>query len=177
MKTEKFIEAALMEQLRDKSIDRIKVSDILRDVGICKCTFYRYYRDKYELLVSAFRHRYYDAILAEAETWEQFVAACLNAFEKDGAVVLNAFDSNDVNSLRFYHEELIYSFLDKAMAQRALPVDKPGKFSMRLCASCYTSEMLRWLAGEKTEDAAEMVRLMGAALPQAISSIADRPAV
>lgn len=177
MKTEKFIESAMMSELRNKGIDKIKVSDIIRDVGTCKGTFYRYYRDKYELLVSCFRHNFYDAITAKAKDWENFVYGCLCAFEKESSVVLNAFDSTDVNSIRYYHENLIYTYLEQAMTSRDIPINKLNMFAMRLCASCYTNEMLRWLSGERKEDKIEMVRLMSASMPNAIVSIRNCAAV
>ena len=50
MKIEYYIESALLQFLKTKPIDSIRVIDLIEEIGICKGTFYKYYKDKYHLL-------------------------------------------------------------------------------------------------------------------------------
>lgn len=52
VKTEKLLFSSLLELMKTKSIDEIKVSDICLEAMINRSTFYAHYSDKYELLVA-----------------------------------------------------------------------------------------------------------------------------
>lgn len=167
MNTKKYIEATLLELLRAKSIDKIKVNEIIRVVGTCKGTFYKYYRDKYELLISCFRNNYYNELTGKADNWEDFVMGCLSAFEKVSGVVVNAFDSRDVNSVRYYHEHLITEYLKKELKKHGEPT-KTEAFTVNVCAIAYTDIMLNWLNGSIKGSKEQIISCMKAAMPQAI---------
>ena len=50
LKTKKSIYSALVELMKEKSFEEIKVSDICTKALINRSTFYSHYKDKYELL-------------------------------------------------------------------------------------------------------------------------------
>ena len=169
MNTKKYIEATLKDFLKKRSIDKIKVNEIIREVGTCKGTFYKYYKDKYELLISCFDNYIYDEILSSAYYWDDFVYKCLEKFEKDPLMILNAFDSADVNSLRYYHETLISKYLENNLAACVDDrLNKISSFSIKICAINYTDIILRWLGGGMKESKEELISYMKAAMPQAI---------
>ncbi len=67
VKTQKAIYNALLELMKDKSFESIKVSDICATALVNRSTFYAHYEDKYELLVD-----FVDTLKsALAETLEQ----------------------------------------------------------------------------------------------------------
>lgn len=168
MNAKKYIEDALVTLLRKKSIDKIKVSEVIREVEICKGTFYKYYCDKYELLQSCFDNRVYGA-LEKCENWEEFVLGVLDAFSKMPEATLNAFDSSDVNSIRIYHEDKMVGYLSKGMDMQA--ASKTCLMSMKICASAFTDIMLRWLRGGMKESKEEIISYMRAAMPNSITRI------
>lgn len=166
MNARKYIEEALIELLKKKPIDKIKVSEVIREVGTCKGTFYKYYCDKYELLQSCFKNRVYSK--ASQGGWEGFMRACLEEFAKMPEETLNAFDSRDVNSLKFYHEALIVSLLERDLTNAGVTPSKIGLMSMRICASGYTEMTLKWLRSGCKESVDELLSYMLAAMPQSI---------
>jgi AcrR family transcriptional regulator len=54
IKTQKLLFTTMMELMKTKSFDEIKVSDICNKALINRSTFYAHYNDKYELLVDFF---------------------------------------------------------------------------------------------------------------------------
>ncbi len=167
MNTKRYIEAALLEQLRRGSIDKVKVNEIIRIVGTCKGTFYKYYRDKYELLISCFRNNFYDDIVAKSANWEEFTFNCLSAFEKSPSTVLNAFDSLDVNSVRYYHEQLVFGYLTADIRKHS-DVEPQDEFALKVCSAAYTEIMLDWLSHGTQRSKEQVMDDMRSSMPHTI---------
>lgn len=167
MNTKKYIESTLLELLRTKSIDKIKVNEVIRVVGTCKGTFYKYYRDKYELLIACFRNNFYNELTEKSENWEDFIMNCLCTFEKMSNVIVNAFDSRDVNSVRFYHENLITGYLETELKKHGEHTIL-DEFAIKVSAVAYTEIMLAWLNGNLIGDKEQILSQMKAAMPNAI---------
>lgn len=168
MNIKKYIESAMMDLLKKKSIDKIKVNEITREVGTCKGTFYKYYKDKYELLNICFKEHYYDKIIADSTCYEEFMLGCIKAFSEDLKTVLNAFESKDINSIRRYHESIIVSFLTAKMQVNNSSLDEVTKYAIKTCASNYTDMMLKWLKKENRETDEEFVDYMSAVMPRVV---------
>ena len=81
MKIEFFLENTLLGLLKTKSIDNIHVKDIISELGICKGTFYKYYQDKYDLVVHVFENKFYRQ-LDGITTWDDFLVGSLAAFRR-----------------------------------------------------------------------------------------------
>jgi len=169
LNTKKYIEEALLDILKKKSIDKIKVSEIIKKVGTCKGTFYKYYCDKYALLQACFKNLFYSKIVSEAPDWETFIFKCLETFEKIPNVILNAFISEDINSIRYYHEKILITYLEAEMEkQSAILKCKINSVSLRLCISSYTEIILNWLRSGMKESKEDVIGFMRAAMPQSI---------
>lgn len=169
MNARKYIEEALIDLLDKKSIDKIKVSEVIREVGTCKGTFYKYYCDKYALLQRCFENRVY-AKVADAD-FETFMRQCLEEFAKIPRATVNAFDSRDVNSLKYYHEALIVARLKTRAQESGVDVGRTELMSMQICAAGCTEIMLQWLKSGAKETVDELITYMNAAVPGAIVSV------
>lgn len=169
MNMKKYVEATLLDLLRVKSIDKIKVNEVIRVVGTCKSTFYKYYKDKYELLISCFRNNYYDELIAKASNWEEFVLNCIGAFERIAGVVINSFDSRDVNSVRFYHEKIISEFLLNDI-RKSSETTTTDEFAVRVCSETYTDIMLEWLESRATCSKESVLEFMKTVMPHSFYS-------
>lgn len=162
MKIEYYIETTLLKFLKTKSIDTIRVIDLIDEIGICKGTFYKYYQDKYQLLIKSFRTFYYDDILKGADTWESFVNRSLNCFKGNPAVIINAFDSQDINSLRKYHEQLMHKYF---FTGKSGEEEEFYSYSVEVFTHHVTEIMLAWLKGKCAESNGELIRKMKAIMP------------
>lgn len=171
MNIKNYIETTLLDILKKKPIEKIKVNEIIRKVGTCKGTFYKYYMDKYELLHCCFQNHIYAGILKESVNWSSFIMSSLDAFEKEPLMILNSFRSEDVNSVRYYHEKLIIGFFEKDMGKNCdAQISKINSFSVRICAASYTDIILKWLEGGMKESKEELLMYMCAAMPKSIDS-------
>lgn len=165
MKIEYYIETALFKFLKTKPIDCIRVIDLIEETGICKGTFYKYYQDKYQLLIRSFKNYYYNDILKDADSWEKFVERSLNAFKSNPAVIINAFDSLDINSLRTYHEQLLRGYFFKGNREEA---DEYYEFSADVFTHYVTNIILDWLKGKCAETNKQVINKMKAIMPVAL---------
>jgi AcrR family transcriptional regulator len=168
MNIKKYIETMLMQLLRAKSIDKIKVSEIIAEVGTCKGTFYKYYIDKYELLLSCFQKHIYSDILAKTTTWEEFVSCCLAAFAKDPDMVLNAFRSEDINSIKHFHKNLVKTYLENDLRRADDKIGEIVELALSVYASNCTDIMLEWLEGGMKESKERVMTHMCGVMPRAI---------
>ncbi len=162
MKIEYYIETTLLQYLKTKPIDSIRVIDLIDEIGICKGTFYKYYKDKYHLLVCCFQKYYYDDILSGAEDWESFVLRSLNTFRKTPSVFLNAFDSQDINSLRNYHEELMGKYFLPSEPSEA---DEYFRYSVEVFAHVTTDIVIEWLKNKCADSGQLLMKRMKAIMP------------
>lgn len=169
MKIERYVESVLLGLLKTKPMSQIYVSKIIDDVGICKGTFYKYYCDKYDLLQKCFFHEYYDEVLSESETFEQFVLNSLAAFRKSPKVVLHAMTAEDSNSIFGYHSKLVYEYIVKDRIAQGKPTE--GEFYeyvMHFYANSVTQIFVDWLGAPKLSAPEEVMRIVRGMLPRAL---------
>ncbi len=161
MKIEYYIETTLLKILKTKSIDSIRVIDLIDEIGICKGTFYKYYQDKYHLMICSFQNYFYNDILKEADDWESFVIRSLDSFKSSPAVILNAFDSQDINSLRSYHEQHMRKYFPERNGK-----DKDYyAYSADVFTRYSTDIIIDWLKGKCVETNEEIIERMKAIMP------------
>lgn len=168
MKIEFFLENTLLELLKTKSIDNIHVKDIISELGICKGTFYKYYQDKYDLVVHVFENKFYrelDGITA----WDEFLTGSLAAFRRSPDVVYNAFLSNDINSIAHYHESKIKKLFLANRAERGLPVDGQDiEYAVNILTWLVKQTMMVWLKGGCTESEEDVLKMVKRLIPHNI---------
>lgn len=165
MKTEQYIQDALMELLKKKPIDGISVSEILNIAGTCKGTFYKYYRDKYDLLYDCFSKTFYEELTSKIIFFKDFIKELLLIFEKNSAVVLNAFDSVDLNSIRYYNEKIMADYLYSETNNKNSLSSEQFSFALRLGAENVTDIMIDWLKGDINSDIGQVIELIYITLP------------
>ena len=93
VKTKKALYEALIDLMKDKSFEEIKVSDICNKALVNRSTFYAHFEDKYELL-----------------------AACLNDLKTSLQEELNK--NTNTNNLKEYYIELTKLFLNHIEEKR-----------------------------------------------------------
>ncbi len=167
MNVKKIISAAFYELLQKYSIEDISVSQIVRTAEVSKPTFYRYYRDKYDLL-----NQMFDAIFApmrEAErslTWGEAMLRILSDLEQNLKFFQNGVKSEDRHSLRNYNMTCISDAITDALTRRGVDVrDAEVSFAIRSCAITHTAAVIGWACDERRIPKEQFVRLLKASLP------------
>ena len=168
MKIEFFLENTLVDLLKEKSIDNIHVKDIIAELGICKGTFYKYYQDKYDLVVHVFENKFYHS-LKNVTSWEEFLTGSLAAFRTAPEVVYNAFQSQDINSIAKYHELRIKRLFLENRAARNL--DTEGieiEYAVGILTWLVNKTMMVWLKNGCTEAETEVLSMVKRLMPHNI---------
>lgn len=161
MKIEFFLENTLLDLLKTKSIDGIHVKDVISELGICKGTFYKYYQDKYDLVVHAFENKFYREV-KDCASWENFVIGSLRAFRSAPDVVYNAFLSSDINSIAHYHQTRIKTLFLAERVEKKLPTEGVEiEYGVNILTWLINETTMVWLKGgcaEKEEDVLGMIK-------------------
>ena len=104
MKAKQMLSESLEKLLMRKNLDDIQVSEIAAGAALSRRTFYRHFKDKYEL-ASWYFSQFYEASfgrIAEGLTWEEALLCYLDMYQNKYRVLKNAYASRDINGLRNY---------------------------------------------------------------------------
>ena len=149
MKIQYCLENTLLTMLKTRYIDDIKVKEILDDIGICKGTFYKYYCDKYDLLQHCFDHNFYNDIVDSSPDYQTYVHNLIDVVNKNKAIFLHAFQSNDVNNIKVHDKELVKTALTKTLKDTGVNINKTFlSHVLDLYSTGITDIILRWLKDE-----------------------------
>lgn len=75
---------ALEKLLWERSVDEINVSNIVREAGIARKTFYRHYQDRYDLVDRYFEEHFQNTFekIIFGESWEEALMMSLTIREE-----------------------------------------------------------------------------------------------
>lgn len=123
IKTRNLIYQTLLDLMKEKTFEEIKVSDICSKAMINRSTFYAHYEDKYELLVDF-----------------------LNNLKEEFATELSK-ENNNIKSIREYYIRLISLFLDhidnKRDVYNAILVNNRNSIMMDILLSVVNEDILK----------------------------------
>lgn len=130
--TKQHILQAFNELMEHKSFERITVEEICREADVSKPTFYRYYRDKYDVMTYNFQllfEKYFS--LLEVLSMEDFLVAMYRATQENFQPIKRAFDILGRNSMN----DVIYSYCVGAMVE-VLAKKQGGEITNRQRIQC-----------------------------------------
>lgn len=118
---------ALAEQMERVPIEKVSVSALLKRAGVSRATFYRWYRDKYDLL-----NRHYqqllDGTLCSVAGGVSYKTAFLKIYEtlaSSPAFYKNALSCRGQNSLRDHIYGQAWNTFDTIMRAHGTDMDEP----------------------------------------------------
>lgn len=120
--------AALMELMQTVPIDKLSVGEITARAHVSRASFYRRYKDKYDLL-----NRSYERILEntlftvhQGTKWKEAIYKIYRVIGEHAAFFNNAFCSSDQNSLRNYIFERTMRLEMEILQRQGVDVTKPA---------------------------------------------------
>ena len=130
IKTKKMIYTALVELMKEKTFEEIKVSDICEKALINRSTFYAHYEDKYELLVD-------------------FIKDLKDEFSQK-------LENNKALNIKEYYLELIKIFLnhveDKKDIYSSIMIHNRNSIMMDILLSAINDDILKRISKENFTD-------------------------
>lgn len=168
MNMKKLFEQSMWELLERKSIGSITVNMLVEQVGSCKGTFYKYYLDKFDLCCACLKNRLYREIRTDGGFYD-FCASALEAFRQNAAVMRHAFDSDEINSVRHFHENLTAETLYGVTGIHADGATNAEKVCVESYARTVTAMTVDWLSRGCKESAADILSYITAVAPRHIA--------
>ncbi len=103
---------ALKVHLRKRAFSKITVDDICITADVGRRSFYRYFKDKYELLNWLYEYEFCDSVEKSPDKtiWDYFPDICRHLYS-DRAFFVNAFSVTGQNSFRDFCNSRLYPLL------------------------------------------------------------------
>lgn len=171
MDMRKHFEEVMLKMLEKTSIDDITINHIVKEVGSCKGSFYKYYRDKYELCVKTLQNYIYSSLQNDRKDWAGFLREYLSLVDKNSKIFANAFSSVEIISPKYYNDDLIYSVVSEILKERGANIeDKVTDYILRFFARSVTDVVITFVKEKRSRTQAEVYNLIDAIMPYAIYS-------
>jgi len=162
-RTKLWIAEAMKRLLVKKPLDKIFVTEICREAGIERPTFYYHFQDKYDLMAWIFCRRTLQTDVLSASS----AADAMNSMRQDYIFFRRAYEDNSQSPMWAYmHEYFVKRYTDLAREKAGTEPDTQTRFSIRLY--CYgTLGMTReWLLNDNITPAQTVVEMMFRSMPE-----------
>ena len=172
-KTAKEILAESFRELAEKKkVDKITVRDIAENCGYSTTTFYRHFKDKYDLIV--WEHTQYvseimDRVGKDGYSWNQTLYEGMEYYEKNKEYLANLLQhtSGYDSFIRNMAEINCNALKERVMkAAKVDKLDEETEIYIRLYCWGTTALNCEWILGEYSISPRELARMHETALPK-----------
>lgn len=105
--TRKFLIITFKKMLSRAPLDTFTVDDILQETGLSRTTFYRLFKDKYDLMNACYQQEFSQILNQYPNKWNARHYQSTKYFSENIDFYRNAFKTTGPNSFKFY----LYQFL------------------------------------------------------------------
>lgn len=176
-KTKYKLAASMKECMKTQPLDKITVKNIAEGCGVTRQTFYRNFLDKYDLI-----NWYFDKLVLQCfeqigigRTVGESLTQKFEFIVKEKAFFIEAFRSDDRNSLKEHDFELILQFYTGLLAgkdKRALNRDLHFLLEMYCQGSVYMT--VKWVLGGMKDSPQAMSGKLVDAMPPKLAEVFGR---
>ena len=176
MNSKKLLSESLEKLLLKKNLDDIQVSEIVAGTSLSRKTFYRHFKDKYDL-VSWYFAQFYEASfgrITDDLTWEEALLRYLDIYQEKYSVLKNAYASRDINGLRTYDIAVTRKTYEKYLAIKGADINaETMRFAIDIASRGGTDMVIEWLLSGMKMEKSKLVRLLKQTLPNDILKYID----
>jgi AcrR family transcriptional regulator len=167
---------SLEKLLRKKNLDNIQVSEIVAGTSLSRKTFYRHFKDKYDLANWYFA-QFYEAsfgCITEGLTWEEALMHYLEIYQQKYSVLKNAYASRDINGLRSYDIAITRKTYEKYLTIRGADINSETmRFAIDIASRGGTDMVIEWLLSGMKMEKDKLAWLLKQTLPNDILKYID----
>lgn len=160
---------AIKDLIKAQPLDKITVTDIVVKSKMARQTFYRYFKDKYDLVNWYFEKLVMQSFRKMANGCSLYEALFLKFefIKEEHTFFKAAFKSNDYNNLISYDYQCIYEFY-KAIIERNLnhKIDKELDFLLIMYCKGSIDMTVDWVLKDMPIEIEKIVSLLIEALPE-----------
>ncbi len=171
MNTKEKLAESLENLLQKKNLDDIQVGDIAAGALLSRKTFYRHFKDKYDLASWYFSQFYESSFgrITDDLDWEDALLAYLDTYQKKSGILKNAYASRDVNSLRSYDIAVTRKTYEKFLADKGADIHSEiMAFAINIAARGGTDIVIEWLLTGMRMEKGQLVYFLKRTLPKDI---------
>lgn len=165
-KTKYWLANSLIDLMAKNSINKITVKDIVDNCGLTRQTFYRYFKDKFDL-VNWYFERIADKSFKQLSNGLSLYEGLEKKFSfirKEKNFFIQAFLIEDCNSLINYDFQCIYKFYYDIICSKT-KMDESLDFMLRLYCHGSICMTMEWLQNNLDKSDKEMAYLLIDAMP------------
>lgn len=173
-KTKYKLAASIKECMKSIPVDKITVKDIVEGCGLTRQTFYRNFKDKYDLI-----NWYFDKLVLESfdqigmgHTVGESLEQKFEFIQDEKAFFTEAFRSDDYNSVKEHDFELILQFYKDLFARKtSQPMGEELDFLLEMYCrgSVYMTE--KWILGGMKDSPKQMADKLVEAMPPKLETV------
>lgn len=165
---------SIKDLMAKQSLDKMTVTDIVKHSGMTRQTFYRYFKDKYDLV-----NWYFDKILLESfehmgegETIYEGLVKKFQYIQKEKLFFKMAFKSDDQNCLRDHDFELILAFYSERIQEKSRkPLSEDLKFLLEMYCQGSIYMTVQWVFGRVKRTPEELAADLVKAMPEELAGV------
>ena len=162
--TKLWIAEKMRALLKQKPLEKIRVTEICQAAGIERPTFYYHFRDKYDLMAWMFCHSAEETDVVSVES----SAEAMRRMKNDILFYRRAYEDSSQNALwKYMHEYFVRRYA--ALAKEKLGVDTLDtqlSYSIRFYCMGAVGMTQEWVLNDNITSAETVVRMMFASMPE-----------
>jgi probable dihydroxyacetone kinase regulator len=170
--TKNMLSEAFERLMSKKSFDKITVNDITASCGVSRQTFYRHFKDKYDLLNWTYLELFNKTIthIGENSTWDEAALKILYGILQKSTFYSNALRSKDINSLGSFAFNTFMDFYERLIKiNNPMLLDNDTLFLLEMYCRGSCEMCIRWAIGGMKESPKSLVALFKDGMPPRIS--------
>lgn len=171
MNTKKLFTESLEQLLIKKNLDEIQVREIVSGTSLSRKTFYRHFRDKYDLSNWYFSQFFEDSFgrIIDNLSWDEALLRYLDIYQEKYNILKNAYASRDINGLRNYDIKTTRSTYEKYLISKGVDItSETMQFAIEIASRGGTDMVIEWLLSGMKMDKKRLVELLKRTLPKDI---------
>lgn len=176
-KTKYKLAASMKECMKTRPLDRITVKNIAEGCGVTRQTFYRNFLDKYDLI-----NWYFDKLVLQCfeqigigRTVGESLTQKFEFIVKEKAFFIEAFRSDDRNSLKEHDFELILQFYTGLLAGKdSMALNRDLHFLLEMYCQGSVYMTVKWVLGGMKDSPRAMSGKLVDAMPPKLAEVFRR---
>lgn len=160
--------------MKNTPVDKITVKDIVEGCGVTRQTFYRNFKDKYDLI-----NWYFDKLVLQSferigmgHTVGESLSRKFAFIVEERAFFTGAFRSDDYNSLKEHDFELILQFYKDLIARKtSRPLEDDLEFLLEMYCRGSVYMTVKWVLGGMKDTPEQMSKKLVDAIPPKLAEV------
>lgn len=177
-RTKELLAASLKKKMARKSLSKITVTELVKDCGLNRRTFYYHFKDIYDLAAWMLKTDTADFVelCSSTKTWEEGVRAVLYYIKDNKDICLYSMDElgRDILQQFFYRAvyEHVHKLLDEVRAGRYVD-EKLMDFMVGYYTLSFAANVIGWISAGMKPSPEEIVSLMSLVIAGSVDKSMD----